>query len=179
MSNDKLEAILTEYNALREEIQKRSTNQMLSCTVSIAAIGALASFLLENFSARHYILLLIPWVFIVFGFLWMDHHIRIWEIGKYIKEEIESKVDGLNWETHLSNNIKILKTIFIFTIVYFIIPPLFSIISYMIFRAPFETPINWFECLTWLITYYITIIYITIFLITLIETSKFREASNK
>jgi len=77
-----LEAALSEYTQLSEEIGRRSTAQQALVTVNATVIGAIGGFAL----ARHQpvLLVLLPVLSAALGLLWLDHARSIRSKGVYI-----------------------------------------------------------------------------------------------
>ncbi len=94
------EALLAEYASLRNEItvdQNRSTTVF---TFSIAIAPAILG--LVNAGSVSPFLYLTPLLVILPARYYMDSLDRaIYQKAHYLRDEIEPKVDGLNWETHL------------------------------------------------------------------------------
>jgi hypothetical protein len=78
---------LAEYAALREEIQSRSGLQQTLIGVNITAIGALGGVVLSTETPPSALLLLPP-ICSTLGFLWLDHHGTIMQIGRYIGDKL-------------------------------------------------------------------------------------------
>jgi glycogen debranching enzyme len=81
-----LQALLTEFNKLRDEIQNRSTAQHTLVNLNLTAGGALAG---ASFLAKFPLLvLLLPLVSSALGLLYFDHHTAILHIGGYIRSQL-------------------------------------------------------------------------------------------
>lgn len=100
-----LEPVIAEYNALRQEISRRSTDQLVCITASLATVAALAVSITRDTDLFSALLLAVPWIFGVLGIIWCDHDHGIRIIGQYIREKIEGdKCKGMiNWETYVSS----------------------------------------------------------------------------
>ncbi len=87
----------TEYNALRAEILKRIElrNQIVLGSLTLAG---LALSLGANVPT---IALVYPLISVFLAAAWVQNDLAIKRIGKYIREQLEPKVDGLNWQTYL------------------------------------------------------------------------------
>jgi len=85
-----------EYNALRSEILKRidMRQQLTSLTLSIA--GLFLSFGLTNVG----IAFIFPPIAFLLATAWAQNEIRVRQLGTYIHERIEPKIEGLGWETY-------------------------------------------------------------------------------
>ena len=152
MKPDPLQAVLSEYGKLRDEIQRRSNNQLFCITVSIASAGVLLGFLIEDVPSRLPILLIIPGLLVIFGLIFLDHHDRIFELGNYIREEIETRklnaifdksdIKWIGWESILEekrkNYIKDKKPLSLIvrdlSVLYFISPSILSVIIYFYYH---------------------------------------------
>jgi len=152
MKPDPLQAVLSEYGKLRDEIQRRSNNQLFCITVSIASSGVLLGLLIEDVASRLPILLIIPSLLVIFGLIFLDHHDRIFELGHYISEEIENKkldmifeksnIKWIGWESILEEkrkksieNKKPLSLIATeLSFLYFTLPSVFSVVIYAYYR---------------------------------------------
>jgi len=143
--SDELQAVLSEYQTLREEIQRRSNNQLLCVTASTASVGVLIGFISGDIITRSFLLLVVSWILAVFGIMWLDHNIRIFELGRYIKDKIEEKklkaifkssnIKWIGWEHYLSDKRKksLLRSfiVAVFPLIYFIVPSIISVIFYI------------------------------------------------
>jgi hypothetical protein len=109
-----------EYEAVRAEIERRSTVQQAVFVLNLTAVGALITLALKATptasgaagssshpstpalqSDRAYLLaLLIPYVGFALARLWLDHHEAIGRAGRYIRTTLESR-SAASWETHL------------------------------------------------------------------------------
>jgi hypothetical protein len=103
---DQRSALCTEYKALREEIVKLfdvRTNLIHFCLLTF---GAILSFGAASPTYFPILLLIYPLLASYFAFGWAHNHYRIGEIGHHIKDSIELKIDGLEWENTLRENTK-------------------------------------------------------------------------
>lgn len=89
--------LLAEYDALRSEIIHRMRYRIQILSLAIIVLGAIFAFNRDN---GPNILLYYP----LFGFFvaagWANNDYRIKEIGDYIRNHIEEKLPGLNWERY-------------------------------------------------------------------------------
>jgi len=148
MTSDKLQAIISEYQALREEIQRRSTDQMHCVVASVVSVGALISFIAQNPLKYSPVLIVIPWILAVFGIIWLDYNRSIFLLGQYIRDEIEGKklpallesseIKWIGWQHYISEKREKWKLtsyiVFILPLLYFIIPSIVCVIAYVILR---------------------------------------------
>lgn len=152
MGSDKLQVILTEYEKLRDEIQRRSRDQLFSITISIASVGTITGVAIKDISTNYLLLLMIPWILAVFGICWLDHAIFISRIGLFIKSQIETKKmkslfsnnteDLLSWERYIDEKRKRGKVefiIFFLPLFYFIIP---SMLVTIVFLTNFSSKLS-------------------------------------
>jgi hypothetical protein len=84
------EFIRSEFTALRTEIDRRSSEQFLYLSLSVTAAGALAAVALgdKGEAGKEWILLIVPFLSSILGFLWLDHDRTILAIGSYIAEHL-------------------------------------------------------------------------------------------
>jgi len=106
---DKINVALAEFDALRVEIQWRSTMQHGLLNLSLVATAALGTIAFSGLS-RVGILLLLPIVGSVFGFLYFDHDVAVSRAGDYIREELRPALkrytgwdDALGWEDYIKD----------------------------------------------------------------------------
>jgi len=144
MASDKLQAIISEYQALREEIQRRSTDQMHCVVASIVSVGALISLIAQNPLKYSPVLIVIPWILAVFGIIWLDYNRSIFLLGQYIRDEIEGKklpallesseIKWIGWQHYISEKREKWQLpsyiVFILPFLYFIIPSIVCVIAY-------------------------------------------------
>lgn len=99
-TNEKTQALKPglqlEYNALRSEILKRIDirQQLTSITLSIA--GLFLGFGLSNVGVAF----IFPPIAFLLATAWAQNEIRVRQLGTYIHERLESKIEGLGWETY-------------------------------------------------------------------------------
>lgn len=86
------EIILTEYTAMRGEIEQRSNAQLALITLNLTAVGALGSFALTD-PKRLGLLIIVAFICPSIGLLWVDHAVTIDNIGDYIRERL-----NFRWE---------------------------------------------------------------------------------
>ena len=100
----KLTTLITEYTTLREEILKRMDFQHQFISLTIIIVGTLLSIGLQPGLpvSPLYVYPLVA-VFLTLG--WKHHNLRVSVIGSYIRNNIESKLEYLNWETHFHTGI--------------------------------------------------------------------------
>lgn len=143
MIPEKVQAILAEYAALREEIGWRSTHQFLAVTGSLISVGTIVGIIPGNPETFSALLLVIPWVLSVFGIIWLNHADRIHLIGLYIRKIESEKLCGLlisdegstiGWETCLNTRraqIPLLGNInLILPFFYFFLPSIVALVAY-------------------------------------------------
>lgn len=91
---------LAEYQSLREEILKRIEIRQQVLTFTLVVAGAILSYGTAK-PDDGVILLLYPLLALFLAIAWMQSDVRAGEIGNYIKEQIETKLDGIRWETYI------------------------------------------------------------------------------
>jgi hypothetical protein len=99
---ERLQIILAEYTALREEILRRMDHRMTTLVTSLTVSGALIAVGVERESAP--LLLVVPVVAALFGLLIIYHILTIREIGIYIEAKIERPLrltyaDSMSWHS--------------------------------------------------------------------------------
>ncbi len=148
----KIRAVIAEYNALRQEIGRRSTDQLICVTGSVTAVGALLSVIASNPPQYTGLLIVIPWVLSIFGIIWCDHAHGLHLVAQYIREEIEqtklpnlfsekkklAMLSTIGWESRLhdkrkkNNMLSVINPVL--PIIYFFIPSCISIFGYFLLR---------------------------------------------
>jgi hypothetical protein len=91
-------AVLLEYESLREEILKRIElrQQFVSITLTLAAV-----FLGVGLGTQM-VALIFPPIAAILALAWNQNEFRIRKAANYIRKEIESRVEGLHWETYVN-----------------------------------------------------------------------------
>lgn len=89
-----LQVVLAEYNALRAEIQNRSNIQSTLLQLHLTALTLILGGALSE-KLGPWIIFLIPFESTIFGLWWLDHSLVIMEIGTYIRESVEPRVSEL------------------------------------------------------------------------------------
>jgi hypothetical protein len=92
---DKLQAILAEYNALRSEIQNRSNSQSHILEIHLTTLALIIGFILSYPQHLKLLILVIPIESSIFGLWYLFHKSSIEEIGDHIRNEIEPMVNEL------------------------------------------------------------------------------------
>jgi len=154
MSNEnstyyEIQWLITEYQEIRKEIERRSKEQFICITGSIVSLGSILVFISKNPSTYYPLLIIIPWILTIFGLIWTDHSHHIFLLGSYIRERIESQInqtaifkDKIGWQHHIQNirlklNDKKKKPallVWLLPFVYFILPSITCIITYIFMR---------------------------------------------
>jgi hypothetical protein len=78
-------ALLAQFTALRAEIQNRSTIQASIVSLNITAIGVIAGFVFAQ-HADPRVMFVIPILSPILGMVYIDHHVNIGNIGRFIRE---------------------------------------------------------------------------------------------
>lgn len=99
ITTERRSEILAEYNALRGEILNRFGERHQILTFSIAILGAILTL---SKDATGVVLLAYPILSTFLAIGWSHADYRIAEIAKYIRDEIEPQVPGIQWERTLS-----------------------------------------------------------------------------
>ena len=92
---DKLQAILAEYNALRSEIQNRSNSQSHILEIHLTILALIIGFITTRPEYLKFLILVIPIESSIFGLWYLFHKSSIEEIGCHIRNKIEPRVNGL------------------------------------------------------------------------------------
>ena len=90
-----LQIIFEEYRALKTEIQRRSQDQLTCLQRSLVSIGVLATVVRFEVQEFKILLLIAPWILLILGSLWLDHHITIHDLGFYITK-LEKRIKELD-----------------------------------------------------------------------------------
>lgn len=92
--------ILTEYKALRDEIVKRVEFRYQIINLILIVAGTFLTVGVQsNIPAS--VLLVYPILALFLLASWAHNGVAALRIGKYVREYIEKKVAGLNWETNM------------------------------------------------------------------------------
>ena len=103
MSDPKEETgYLQELNYLRSEILNRFGERNKVLHYMIIFTGIFLGLKVKDFIDPT-VLLAFPILGTFLAFLWSHNDLRIYHIGQYIKNHIEPKVKGLNWQNHISH----------------------------------------------------------------------------
>ena len=123
----KLKVILTEYEVLKKEIQKRSEFENRFVQLHIIALTSIIGAVISQ-SLGLWLLFLIPIESSIIGLWYLEHSININKIGAYIQTSIEPRVNNLvnekimEWET-ITGNINVsdkIKKIYNFRMLLFL-----------------------------------------------------------
>ena len=156
MVSDELQAVISEYQMLRGEIQRRSTDQMHCLMASVASVGALISLTAQNPNKYSLILIVIPWILAVFGIIWLDHNRSIFLLGQYIRDEIEGKklpkllgsseIRWMGWQHYISREREKKQSpsyiVSVLPFIYFIIPSIVCVVAYAILNLSGYTSVH-------------------------------------
>jgi hypothetical protein len=128
--------MIIEYKALRSEVTARLKIQTDILAFMLAGLAVLFGIAFRY--EVHEIFLIIPFLTITTGFLYVSTIARVAEIGEYIKTRIEDKTNGLGWENYLESKIYKRRSINfayrIGAILIFIIPTIISLLVYILSR---------------------------------------------
>lgn len=96
MRDHLLHVHLNEYRKLKDEQIARIIMREHMIYVTLGTIGAVSSYALH--SEQHFAFLVIPWVCIILGWLYITTDEKISSIGEYLRRDLADKLD------HLTNN---------------------------------------------------------------------------
>ena len=99
---------LAEYSALRSELLKQSDYQHQSIQLAFIAAGTFFS-INSQFGIQPILLLAYPILALFLSLGWAKSAIRINRINTYIRENIETRVEGGGWEIFLSSKTRDIK----------------------------------------------------------------------
>src|ERR1022692_2709971 len=97
ITTDPLQFLMAEYKALRDEILKRSEMQHQLISITLVALGGLATIGLKDSPSA---LLAYPMLALFLSAAWTYNDIQIAQLGIYIRYRIEDPLigEGLGWE---------------------------------------------------------------------------------
>ncbi len=103
VATDNLSLVITEYNALREEILKRIEIDHQLIALALIAPGTLLTIGLQVRSAS--IIFVYPFLALFLSMIWVLNETGIHEAGEYIRDRIESKVgeNCIGWQHYRSS----------------------------------------------------------------------------
>ena len=147
--SEKINWLATEYQELRKEIDRRSKEQFVCIVGSIASLGSVLAFIAKDAPKYSPLLIIVPWILCVFGFIWTDHAHHIFMLGSYIRNKIESQINNLaqyqeitGWQSYVYNirddarkkrRQPSLVTYFL-PLLYFIFPSVICMVAYVVLR---------------------------------------------
>ncbi len=101
---------LTEFKALRNEIEYRTKAQYTLLTINIIGLSSIFSIAHSRYLYSFDLLMIIPWFSSIIGLLFLEHDFSIARIGCYITNIIAPKLkeicgdnDVLSWEIWVRN----------------------------------------------------------------------------
>jgi hypothetical protein len=97
------EVRLAEFAHLRNEIGQRTTIQQALIALNLTVCGTVMGFVAAE-KAPDSLLLAIIYISSTFGILWLDHHLAIHQIARYIERELWDWRPS--WEDHLRSEKK-------------------------------------------------------------------------
>jgi hypothetical protein len=103
MGEPTVTVLLSQFDALREEIKTRSTAQTTLLTANITAIGVISGLAFSDRGAGAQILLVVPILSPMLGMLWIDHAINIGCIGVFLQTEVLPAVGQAAGLKHVPN----------------------------------------------------------------------------
>ena len=84
-----------EYSSLRREVFQRIKDRQQTVSITLTIAGVFLSFGLGNPG----IALIFPPISFLLATGWAQNEIRIRQINKYIRDQLEPKIPGVGWET--------------------------------------------------------------------------------
>ena len=87
--------LIAEYQELRKEMDRRAKDQFICISGSLISLGSILAFVSKNPSIYSPLLIIVPWILAIFGFIWTDHSHHIFLLGSYIREIIENKINQI------------------------------------------------------------------------------------
>jgi 8-oxo-dGTP diphosphatase len=100
LSSERREELLAEYDSLRSETLKRIDLRHQSLNLTITAIGIFVAVVASE-HARPIALMFYPLLALCIAVAWTQNDMRIGQIGKHVKENIEQQLPGTSWEHSL------------------------------------------------------------------------------
>lgn len=100
-ANSKDAGFFQELSYLRGEVLNRINNRNKTLHYTIIIAGILLG--LSKAGIDHRVILLFPIIGTPLAALWSHNDLRISQIGKYIKNHIEPKFRGLNWQSYITS----------------------------------------------------------------------------
>lgn len=82
------EARLREYDALRNEIQNRTTQQQALLTLNLTIAGVVTGVAFKGKSPDYTFFVVVALISPIFGLLWLDHHVTIQQIADYTRKNL-------------------------------------------------------------------------------------------
>lgn len=118
--------ILAEYAALRSELLQRIDMRQQMLTFTLVGAGTLLTIGLQSAA----ILLVYPILAMFLALVWVQHDTRIGEIGEYIRVEIETRIEGIKWDTNLHQryNGQSLRLVEIYAYGLFVVIPVLTVL---------------------------------------------------
>lgn len=142
------EAIFEEYRILRSEIQQYHSERNNYVNYSVTLTGALLAFIsaMKLLNAELFILfLLIPLIYLLLGFLYLDKSIRVVRLADYIHNHLREQLreltdtDVWNWEIFKGQTTRFSKRLSFLLdylrIASFILPSILSISVFFVFDS--------------------------------------------
>jgi hypothetical protein len=95
-----LTTVLSEFTALKNEVNNRTTAQGNLATISITITGLALGIGLTRVSP---VILVVPLISACLGLLWIDHAVQIDKIGSYIQRDLHAEIVIITKRTTLLN----------------------------------------------------------------------------
>ncbi len=106
------EPYLAEYNMLRQDIQQRISFRFRLFSLLLVSLAALLPLGIEQVNSN--ILFAYPILSLFLILSWMHQSTIMIKIARYLRDELEPKVDGLNWEAFILRDSKRLSSFSLF-----------------------------------------------------------------
>jgi 8-oxo-dGTP diphosphatase len=100
--NEPRSGMLEEYTALRGEILGRVDLRQQILLSALVIAGTLLTLGVE--SKQSLVMLIFPILAVLLVLVWVQSDVRAGEIGEYIKDNVEARLAGVRWETHIRQN---------------------------------------------------------------------------
>jgi hypothetical protein len=98
------QAQLEEYKMLRDDMQQRIRFRFQLFSLLLAALGFILPFGIEKQNPA--VLLVYPVISFFLALSWVHQGAIMRKIGRYLRDELEPKVAGLEWEAYVNRDSK-------------------------------------------------------------------------
>lgn len=97
------EVRLAEYASLRHELNQRSTIQQALVALNLTVAGTVTGFVVSGHDLQE-LFLIVALTSSTLGLLWLDHHLSIHQIARYVRNELWKWEPS--WERHICDQEK-------------------------------------------------------------------------